>query len=122
MTGQRLQDVAFLVSGADSVPALHDHPVVAFVGQVEAGLFEIGIDVPLDLGPVDLRLCAHVDRGHVVGLVEVVEHHLPVAGKPHAVGHRELPGVDVSERPFVPDQTVIFICPNQSNHTNGFNE
>jgi hypothetical protein len=43
-----------------------------------------------------------VHRRHVVGLIEVIQHHFPVAGQPHGVGHGALPSVDFSGLPLVP--------------------
>ena len=80
-----------------------------FVGEVEAGLLEVGVDVAANLLAVGLGGGAHVHRGHVVGLVEVVEHHLPVAGQPHAVGHGAPPRVDVAQLPFVPDRPQVLL-------------
>ena len=109
LAGQGLQDVALFVGGADAVAALHDHPVVPLVGEVEAGLLEVGVDVAADFLAVGLGGGAHVHRGNVVGLVEVVQHHLPVAGQPHAVGHGAPPSVDVAQLPLVPDRPQVFL-------------
>ena len=78
--GQRLDYVAVGVGHARTIAALHDHARMAFIRQIKLGFFEVGVDAPGDDGAVGGGRRPHVHRGYVVGLIEVIEHHLPVAG------------------------------------------
>lgn len=48
-------------------------------------------------------------RGHVIGLVEFVEHHLPVAGQGSGQGEITFPFFDLVTRPVIPDRPEVFL-------------
>ena len=50
-----------------------------------------------------------MNRGYVIGLIEVIEHHFPIARQPHGVGHGALPGIDLTRLPFVPDRAEVIL-------------
>ena len=51
-----------------------------FIRKIKPGLFEVGVNTAGYRGAVGRRGRTHVHGGYVVRLVEIIEHHLPVAG------------------------------------------
>ena len=106
---QRLLDVAFLVNGAHAITTLHDHPVVAFIGEVKQRVVYVRVDVAIYLAAIGRDGGTHVYRRHVIGLVEIVEHDLPVARQRRGQADITLPLLELPASPVIPDRPEKFL-------------
>ena len=81
--------------------------VVPFIREIESSFLKVGVDGAANLLAVGVRRRAHMDSGHVIGLVEVVEHDFPITRQPHGLCHSALPGVDFALLPVVPYRAKV---------------
>ena len=70
------------------------------------GFLEVGVDGAANLLAVGVGRRAHMDGGHVIGLIEVVEHDFPITRQPHGLCHGALP-VDFALLPVVPYRAKV---------------